>query len=536
MQRDFFFPAVRRYLVILFKCECGVPFPVPAEAAGQVGTCPVCGKPCQAPAQSDPDCVLIYKSGLPETGQVITADALTALVAQGELKAYDLILHGNEWRPLDDVFEMPEVAPVAADEGAGPEIAVRFAELPPIPGHISLKKNRLRNAWKALVLWQRRQRTVKHKPIWQRVCYYLLVLGVLAAGYYAGLGKIINYVLGRPCYVLVLNPDDCNYQAKLSGETLPLIANAQVTFQDIYVAATKKGKLSISSDQAPDHVIYNVAVPLSPGLDVVVNPNGKIEFGVYDFRGMTEKTLDAKVLKELMGDIARLRPPAYSSAVLGRLKNMAEEHFQGKKTDPLFTSQQYNFNRLSFTRSIDYSERRKNKPEEPETFRPTLIKLTRMPFQFKGSSVEYDPSQPEVITGQVSVSMRELNTYAKNKFSAFRPQAALTSADAKKTIADNKLVCGEAKGSAQLRINQNDKHLQLTFDRPIPAAVSVSGRQHQGTWSFVATLPRDKDQWTWQWTFSGSWNPPKPARGKPPPPKKLTVTINQADKLTVTEK
>jgi len=522
--------------VILFKCECGAPFSVPAEAAGQACTCSVCGKPCQVPTQSDPDCVLIYKSGLPETGQAITTDALTALVAQGELKAYDLILHGDEWRPLDDIFEMPEVATATADEGAGPEIAVNFAELPPIPGYISLKKNRLRNAWKAIVLWQRRQRAVKHKPIWQRVCYYLLVLGVLVAGYYLGIGKIINYALGRPCYVLVVNPDDCNYQAKLGSETMPLVANAQVTFQDIYVAATKKGKLTISSEQAPDQVVYNIAVPLSPGLDVVVNPNGKTEFGVYDFRGMTEKTLDAKARKELMDDIVRLRPPAYSSAVLGRLKNMAEEHFQGKKADPLFTSHQYNFNRLSLTRSIDYTERCQKKTGKPEAFLPTLVKLSQMSFQFKGSSVEYNPAQPEVITGLVSVNMRELNTYAKNKFSAFRPQAALTSAAAKKTIADNKLVCGEAKGTAQLRINQNDKRLQLTFDRPIPAAVSVNGRQHQGNWSFIATLPRDKDQWTWQWTFSGAWNPPKPARGKPPPPKKLTVTIEQADKLTVTEK
>ena len=529
-------PAVRRYLVILFKCECGAPFPVPAEAAGQTGTCPACGKPCQAPAQSDPDCVLVYKSGWPETGQVITTDALSALVAQGELKAYDLIIHGDEWRPLGDIFEMPEVASVAADEGAGPEIAVNFAELPPIPGHVSLKKSRLRNAWKALVLWQQRQREVKHKPIWQRVCYYLLVLGVLVVGYYAGLGKIINYALGRPCYVIVFNPDDSNYQAKLGRETLPLIANAQVTFQDIYVAATKKGKLTISSEQAPDQIVYNIAVPLSPGLDVAVNPNGKIEFGVYDFRGMTDKSLDAKARQTLISDIVRLRPPIYSSIVLGRLKNMAEEHFQGKKTDPLFTSQQYNFNRMSLSRSVDYTERRKDKKEKPEVFRPTLVKLTPMSFQFKGSSVEYNPAQPEVITGQVFVNMRELNTYTKNKFTAFRPQAALTSADAKKTIADNKLVCGEAKGTTQLRISQNDKRLQLTFDRAIPATVSANGRQHQGNWSFIATLPRDKDQWSWKWTFAGAWNPPKPARGKPAPSKKLTVIIEQANKLTVTEK
>ena len=199
---------------------------------------------------------------------------------------------------------------------------------------------------------------------------------MLVVGYYAGLGKIINYALGRPCYVIVFNPDDSNYQAKLGRETLPLIANAQVTFQDIYVAATKKGKLTISSEQAPDQIVYNIAVPLSPGLDVAVNPNGKIEFGVYDFRGMTDKSLDAKARQTLISDIVRLRPRIYSSIVLGRLKNMAEEHVQGKKTDPLFTSQQYNFNRMSLSRSIDYTERRKDKKEKPEVFRPTLVKLT----------------------------------------------------------------------------------------------------------------------------------------------------------------
>ncbi len=522
--------------MIVFKCECGVPTSASAEAAGQACTCPACGKPCQVPAQSDPDCVLIYKSGLPETGQVITTDALTDQVAKGELKAYDLIHYDNEWRPLDDIFEMPAVAPVVADEGAGPEIAVHFAELPPIPGHVSLKKNCLRNGWKALVLWQRRQRAVKHKPIWQRICYYLLVLIVLALGYYLGIGKIINYALGRPCYVAVFNPDDCDYQAKLGRQTLPLIANGHVTFQDIYVAATKKGKLLISSNSAPDQIVYEVAVPLSPSLDVIVNPNGKIEFGVYDFRGMTEKSLDAKARQTLLDDITRLRPPATGRAVLGHLKNMAEEHFQGKKADVLFTSQQYNFSRLSLARSAEYADRRKDQTKAPDAFLPTLVKLTRMSFQFKGSTVEYDPTHPETVTALLAVNLRDLNTYAKNKFTAFRPQAALTSEAAKKAIADSKLSCGEAKGTAQLKIDQNDKRLLLTFDRPIAATVSANDHQHQGNWSFTATLPRENDQWSWLWTFTGAWNPPKPARGKPAPPKKLTVTIDQAGKLTVSEK
>lgn len=488
------------------------------------------------PLQSDPNCVLIYKSGLPETGQVITTEVLTDQVTKEELKAYDLIYHENEWRPLDDIFEMPEVTAVVPDEGAGPEIACHFAELPPIPGHVSLKKNCLRNAWKAIVLWQRRQRAVKHKPIWQRVCYYLFVLFVLVLGYYLGIGKIINYALGRPCYVAVFNPDDCDYQAKLGRQTLPLIANGHVTFPDIYVAATKKGKLLISSNSAPDQVVYEVAVPLSPGLDVIVNPKGKIEFGVFDFRGMTEKTLDAKVRQTLLDDIVRLRPPATSRAVLGHLKNMAEEHFQGKKADVLFTSQQFNFSRLSLARSVEYADRRKDQKEAPETFLPTLVRLSRMPFQFKGSTVEYDPTHPDTVTALLAVNLRDLNTYTKNKFSAFRPLAALTSEAARKAIADSKLSCGEAKGAVQLKIDQNDKRLQLTFDRPIAAAVSANGRQHQGTWSFTATLPKDNDQWSWQWTFSGAWNPPKPARGKPAPAKKLTVTIDQTGKLTVTEK
>ena len=110
-------PAVRRYLVILFKCECGAPFPVPAEAAGQTGTCPACGKPCQAPAQSDPDCVLVYKS---DGGNSQVVPPMRWRPGRPrELKAYDLIIHGDEWRPLGDIFEMPEVASVAADEGAG---------------------------------------------------------------------------------------------------------------------------------------------------------------------------------------------------------------------------------------------------------------------------------------------------------------------------------------------------------------------------------------------------------------------------------
>ncbi len=524
--------------MILFKCECGAPARVPAEAAGQACTCPVCGKPGQVPAQSDPDCVLIYKSGLPDTGQAITTDDLAALVEKGEVKAYDLIFHEGEWRPMDDIFEMPEVPPVAPDDSTGPEIAVHFAELPPIPGHISLQKSRLKHCWKALVLWQRRQRTVKHKPVWQRILYYMLVLLVLAMGYYLGIGKIINYALGRPCYVAVYNPDSCDYQARLGRLTQSLAANGHVTFPDIYVAATKKGRLLIANSQAPDQVVYEVAVPLSPGLDVVVNPQGKIEFGVYDFRGMNEKVLDASARKALLDDILRLRPPATSRAVLGHLKKMAEEHFQGKKADLLFTSRQFDFSRLSLARSVEYAERHKEPKGQTEKFLPVLVKLSRMSFAFKGSTVEYDPSHPETVIGLIAINGRELNTYAKNKFSAFRPQAALTSTAARKTMADTKLSCGETKGTAQLKIDQNDKRILITLDRPLPAAVKANGREHGGSWSFNATMPltgKDQDKWSWRWTFTGTWHPPKPARGKPAPAKKLTVIIDQAGNLTVTE-
>lgn len=524
--------------MILFTCQCGTAAAADAGAAGQTHTCPNCGQTRAVPEHSEDNCFLVYRSGLPDTGMPISATDLAIQINTGEIKACDLIFHQNEWRPLGDVFEVPKTEAAAPDDNAEPEIAVQLNELEPIPGFISLKKNHWRNFWKTIFLWQRRQRTVQHKPIWQKLFYYLFVLAVLVAGYYLGIGKIINFALARACYVAVYNPDDCDYNVKLRSDNAHMIAQGQVVFPDIYLAARRRAKLQISPIDTPAQPTYEITIPLCPGQDLVVNPEGKIAFGTYDFRGMNEKSLDSKTRQSLFEEIARQQPPTASRLAVVHLKNMAEEHFLGEKNDLMFSSRHYDFKRLSLARSVDYTERQKNKKPQEEVFLPALVKPTPLALNFKGSVLQYDFSRPDAMVALISFSAREFNVYEKKKFSAFRPWSLLTSESSSKAIADNKLECGEVKGSAQLKIDQNSRRLHITFDRVLTGAVKAKGLSYPGQWNFVATLPatgKDQDKWSWQWDFRGTWMPPTPPRGVKPTQsaKKIALTLTHNGDLKV---
>ena len=266
---------------ILFKCECGAPGMVPDEYAGKEYTCTTCGHRGIIPEVSSDDCVLVYHSGFPNEGMVLDRQEFWDGIAAGEYLPNDLIFHEGAWKPLRMVYEMPPQE--GPQESSEPDLALQLSDLPPMPGFekqgsihpLRIVRNFLHNS----VEWLKRKRSTKHKTTQQKTVYYVLVLIILIIGYFCGLGKVINFIRFRPAYVIVVNPDDETYTAKLAGREMELLPNGRVVFQDIFVSISSNKTLKLFKKSG--ELVYSVKVPIRPELDVLVSPGNKLSFEVF---------------------------------------------------------------------------------------------------------------------------------------------------------------------------------------------------------------------------------------------------------------
>ena len=76
--------------------------------------------------------VRIYREGMPSEGAVVSMTELEAMLNDGRLTGHDLIHHDGGWRPLDSVFDIPEVSQTEHVDEAEPELALSLKQLPSV--------------------------------------------------------------------------------------------------------------------------------------------------------------------------------------------------------------------------------------------------------------------------------------------------------------------------------------------------------------------------------------------------------------------
>ena len=491
---------------ILFKCECGAPGMVPDEYAGKEYTCRTCGHTGVIPEVSAEDCVLVYHSGFPNEGMVLDRQEFWDGIAAGQYLPNDLIFHEGAWQPLRMVYEMPPQE--GPQESPEPDIALQLSELPPMPGFdkqgsihpMRIIRDFLHNS----VEWMKRKRSTKHKTTRQKTVYYILVLIILIIGYFCGLGKVINFIRWRPAYVIVLNPDNEPYKAKLAGREMELPPNGRVVFQDIFVSVSSNKTLKVL--KTTGELAYSVKVPIRPELDVLVSPGNKLEFDVFDMTKQKDVKLNGRLLQELAGEITQNKPPATLFKIENDLRECAKKVRTDTVQGQIFTSEAYSFTYCGMSRSMDYMEKqraRQEKEKEKKTPapapKPELVNAT-IPLVFGPCRFTYSPD--------VKKTTCSIVVDTGKPFLPVKPEE----------LAKQKagLVATPFKGRLTIDLSHDAKGSRtITSNTSLPAKTMVDKREFNGNWRYVPTVKPDAPAiWQWTWSYDGT-HAPKFKNGKP---------------------
>jgi len=559
--------------MILFKCACGLPGMAPDGSGGRQCNCGGCGALLTVPAESDPDCVLIYRNGLPEEGQVLTVEQFQGMVDAGELKANDLIWYQDIWMPLGEVFEMPEAGALAPVSGA--DLAMHLAELPPMPldgvtpAPLPVPKSkpkkarriRPRKKIKFTLFRQFDQPGAKKRTVLVQVAYYAAVVVVLMLGYNLGLGKILNYALHRPAYVLVCNGGTEDYDVRLLGQEKWVSAGGSTVFQDLYVSGTRHKTLEVAKSGGGE-VLKRVKVPIKPGMDVVVNLDSKQEFAVYDLAAVGKLRLPGKDIASLEEELSTGKDPSSVFSLSSKIRGLAAPLLLERKTDEIITSHQYDLSKMPIFRSSDYlarttakaqkaaekakkdAEKAKKDAEKAkdagaavpvamkaETGTPKRILLPKVQqeLKFQNVTLQYDPDKPRndfSLNLDFKKAFHPMNakTYVETRDETIEKKIGkkTTKTTVKTTV---KTTINPIKGKTVAKVTFAQDKLELSFS--LPGKVDEEGRMsYNGNWSYYASMAlagKDKDNWRWNWKFTDTG-------------KKKELTVDQSGKVKSTAK
>ena len=119
--------------MIVFKCSnCGVVLRSDEAHAGHRALCSGCHAEIVLPAQSDPDCLLIFVEDGDSSGTPMTVAELQAGLSEGRITPDALLWKDGRWIPLSDEYELEE--PTYQTHTDLPELAVYFTQLRALPG------------------------------------------------------------------------------------------------------------------------------------------------------------------------------------------------------------------------------------------------------------------------------------------------------------------------------------------------------------------------------------------------------------------
>lgn len=551
--------------MILFKCACGLPGMAPDDSGGRQCSCGGCGATLTVPAASDPDCVLIYRSGLPEEGQVLTLAQFQSMVEAAELRANDLIWYQDIWMPLGEVFEMPEVDESLPMSGA--DLAMHLAELPPIPldgvtpaplpeaKSKPKKARRIRPRKKIKFRLFRKfdKGRAPKRTVLVQIAYYAVVIAVLILGYKLGLGKILNYALHRPAYVLVCNGGSDGYDLRLMGQEKPVDAGGNTVFQDLYVSGTCRRTLEIAKTGSHE-VLNRVRVPIKPGMDVVVNLDSKQEFAVYDLAVAGKRRLPDRDIAGLVEEVSTGKAPSSIFTLCSKIRGLAAPLLLERKREVIITSHQYDLSRMPIVRSPDYLTRNADKAQKAAAkekkaaeagesarkavvARPKRILLPKVQQELKLQNVTivYDPDTP-----------RNDFTLSMDFKKGFQPMDAKTHVETREETVEKKVgrrtskttvkvtvktIVHAIKGRTTAKVTFAKDKVELSFS--LPGKVEEEGRRSfNGNWNYRASMPltgKDKDNWRWEWKFTGK----APAEKDKKSASTIAVTVDQTGKISI---
>ncbi len=544
----------------------------PDGSGGRQCSCGGCGATLTVPAESDPECVLIYRSGLPEEGQVQTVEHFQGMVDAGELKANDLIWYQDIWMPLGEVFEMPEAG--ASVPAAGVlDLAMHLAELPPMPldgvtpapppepksKPKKARRIRPRKKIEFTLFRQFDQPGAKKRTVLVQVAYYAVVVVVLILGYNLGLGKILNYALHRPAYVLVCNGGADDYDLRLMGQEKWISAGGSTVFQDLYVSGTRHKTLELAKSGGGE-VLKRVKVPIKPGMDVVVNLDSKQEFAVYDLVAVGKQRLPDKDMANLLEELSTGKDPSSIFALSSKIRGLAAPLLLERKRDDIITSHQYDLSKMPIFRSSDYLARTTGKAEKAaakakkdaekakaagaapaaqkaETATPKRILLPKVQQELKFQNVTllYDPDKPRNdftlnLDFKKGFTPMNVKTHVETRDETIEKKIGkkTTTTTVKTTV---KTTINEIKGKAGAKVTFEKDKLLLSLSLP-NATVKEGDKPYSGKWDYSASMAlmgKDKDTWHWSWKFTGS----APADKGKKTGQTMVMTIDQTGKTSI---
>ena len=478
-------------MAILFKCECGALWKAEDDYAGQQSTCGTCGRQMTIPPESDPDCVMVFKSGLDAEGVLMTLSMLQEQIMAGQFGANDLILYEGVWRPIGSVFDsMPEPPPPPVPEGE--DIAVSLSELPAIAGFKPLSERSRRSASylhrKASYFLRRYSALLKWTGIAAAGVLLLLAL------FHAVL-LVHAHIRWNPAYVMVCNPNPVPMVATLGRRQLTIEPNGSAVFQDIILPRAAERRLTVLPAAATAKPVATVTVDdlhLEPGMDIVVNPKGRRPLYSCRLDRAQDQAVHAKETENVFSAITgRQSPEAAVAALEKQLMEIAKKVGGQQTTQEILTSNQYNLADLSIPRSAKYTKKAAAHGNGArDDMKPALKTVADVTVPAKGLPFQYSLSSHRILSFDLTPEKpRSMTPFDASKYK----ERQISLSPFKTSTLHYRL---DDKGVVQLTMTVHK------------ANVTVAGVKSQGHWTYSAT--RNKSgSWKWSWTYSGK------AKGKP---------------------
>ena len=483
---------------ILFKCECGALWKADEAYAGQEFTCQTCGRNMAIPQVSDEDCVMVYKSGLPGDGIVMTLETLQAQIMDRTFGRNDLILYNGAWMPIGSVFEsLPE--PLPPPEPQGEDLAVLFTDLEPIAGFTPLSER-----WKV----------PKHTPAFVRKFKRFVAktyqskavrIGALSVAgllllfllFYWG-ALLSNVIRWKPVYLTVFNSNTFPVSARLGNKRLIIPPQGKETFQDIMLpwSRTKQIRLINTTSQQE---CYTQSIRLAPGTDYVLNPGGKAPITLCRFDKEGELAIPQQTIDGVFHSIEKHVAPVAIAEVEKHLKESMDKVVLRPLHDEIFTSKEYDLSRLGIQRSEKYQKKSAGKPATATAGEPLPVPVTA-------------PEITLTINGTPCVYVLDQKQFKALSLSASKHNSVTPFSDS--LFKEKHLALAKGKLSNPLTLTYKDglPHLSGHMSK---AELTLNNVKYRGKWTYSASRNAN-GAWRWGWTFHGNSIPKtKTEKAKP---------------------
>ncbi|MBR6470667.1 MAG: DUF4339 domain-containing protein [Victivallales bacterium] len=473
--------------MILFPCEhCGKVICTDDQSASQRVPCPYCQGMVVIPEESVVDCCLVYQDSSQPQGQPMSATELQEQLEAGNLNPSDLIWTKQAWRPLYQVLNMPLV--VGDPQTEQPEVAIRFEEMPPMPGYAPLSKKgkRKKVAAKKSVITSAQAEPSEHVTIGQRIkkiLFVIVALGVLFFGVVRGL-RIYNYATKRLASVMVYNGLDRNvvYEFPFSGFEPEFIqCGSYAARENLVVGIPCKKSLKVWFHEGEEYfdASFTHGKKADQTMSVSIRPNhdtlvilGQIRFPIYrDFPVLcnSDQLAPQEKLKAATSELARNDAPRKIQALFEQAQQCLKEHLVEMHAGPVISDLEYNLVELN----IEKGERPEVPPAPADDQRPFVVKPESFSYKFANGSF--------TISGEAKLEALTINL----PVTTYHPPILGLAFNATAVTTLTPLENGGLRIEAILH-QQRDEQLP---------------KDYAGAWRYHAELASD-GTWTWSWYFT----------------------------------